>query len=452
MKTIFHVDMDAFFVSVEELYDPSLKGKPVVVGGKATERGVVSAASYAARKFGVHSAMPLRTAYQMCPQAIFVEGHPERYREYSQRVHKVLESFSPLVQMASVDEAYLDITGTARLHGPPLLAAHKLHAVMKRETGLNCSIGIAPSRLVAKVASDQAKPNGILWVLDGEEAAFLAPLDVRKIPGVGKVTEANLHACGIRKVGDLAALDESFLQTRFGKWGLALSGKAHGMDAGGWFDGEIGGDDAPKSISHEHTFNEDTANQDQLEAMIARLSEMVARRLRDHGLFARTVQIKIRYTGFETYTRAHSLDHGTDLDIEILEEARGLFRANWTGATVRLIGVYAGSLEQAQGQMNLLDGGKSERWHKAVTAVDKIRGKFGESSVKLATGMPAQFRERVHEAMIVDTPNRSAPAPRSPDAPQLPDPRHKPRARDTGTGADRRVSKPGSSLPEELPD
>src|SRR5690348_11162960 len=252
--------MDAFFVSVEELFDPSLKGKAVVVGGRPNERGVVSAASYAARKFGVHSAMPLRTAYKLCPQAIFVDGHPERYREYSHKVHDVLQAFSPLVEMASIDEAYLDMTGTERLHGPPLGAAHRLHERMKADTNLNCSIGIGTSRLLAKISSDQAKPNGVLWVLPGREAAFLAPLEVRKVPGVGKVTEKNLHAYGIRKVGDLARLDEKFLEDRFGKWGMALAGKSRGLDAGGWFDTDIGEDAGPKSISHEHTFSEDTAD------------------------------------------------------------------------------------------------------------------------------------------------------------------------------------------------
>src|SRR5262249_44311389 len=198
-KTIFHVDMDAFFVSVEELFDPSLKGQPVIVGGQKNERGVVSAASYAARKFGVHSAMPLRTAAKLCPHGVFVDGHPERYREYSAKVLRVLRQFSPLVEMASIDEAYIDMTGTERLHGNCLLAAHKLHTKMKADTQLNCSIGIAQSRLVAKVSSDYVKPNGILWVTPGNEAAFLAPLDVRKIPGVGKVMERDLHAIGIRK-------------------------------------------------------------------------------------------------------------------------------------------------------------------------------------------------------------------------------------------------------------
>lgn len=223
--------MDAFFVSVEELYDPSLKGKPVVVGGKPDQRGVVSAASYAARKFGVHSAMPLRTAHKLCPQAIFVEGHRERYTEYSRKVYEVLCRFSPKVSMASIDEAYLDLAGTERLHGPPLAAAHRLHQQIHAATALNCSIGISVSRLVAKIASDQAKPNGVLHVLPGQEARFLAPLDIRKVPGVGKVTEKNLNAIGIHKVGDLARLEEDFLARRFGQWGLALAGKAKGLDA-----------------------------------------------------------------------------------------------------------------------------------------------------------------------------------------------------------------------------
>ena len=197
--------MDAFFVSVEELYDPTLKGKAVVVGGKSDERGVVSAASYEARKFGVHSALPLRTAYKLCPHAIFVEGHPERYREYSGRVFEILRRFSPLVEMASVDEAYLDMTGTERLHGPALRAAHNLHETVKSrdESELldrHCDF----LRLVYR-SPDQAKPNGTLRVLPGVEARFLAPLEVRKVPGIGKVMEKNLHSLGIRCIGDLAA-------------------------------------------------------------------------------------------------------------------------------------------------------------------------------------------------------------------------------------------------------
>ncbi|MFN7996447.1 MAG: DNA polymerase IV [Bryobacteraceae bacterium] len=398
MKTIFHVDMDAFFVSVEELFDPSLKGKPVVVGGRPNERGVVSAASYAARKFGVHSAMPLRTAARLCPQAIFVDGHPTRYREYSERVYEVLGRFSPLVEMASIDEAYLDMTGTERLHGPPLRAAHTLHETVKSETQLNCSIGISTVRLVAKVASDQAKPNGILWVVPGSEAGFLAPLDVRKIPGVGKVTEKNLHALSIRKVGDLARLDESFLAQRFGKWGLALAGKARGLDAGGWFDTAIGEDADAKSISHEHTFNEDTADVGELESTLMRLSEMVGRRLREHGFRARTLQLKLRYSDFSTITRAHSVERPTQLDTEIFDQIRTLFHKNWKrGARVRLLGVHASSFGEVPDQIDLLDGGKHERWEQALAAADRLRDRFGTSAVTLAGGLKGAFRERVHE-------------------------------------------------------
>ncbi len=398
MHTYFHVDMDAFFVSVEELYDPSLRGKPVVVGGRPNERGVVAAASYAARRFGVHSAMPLRTAYKLCPQATFVDGHPQRYREYSGRVHEVLQAFSPLVEMASIDEAYLDLSGTERLYGPPLRAAHILHQRMKAATGLNCSIGIASSRLVAKISSDQAKPNGVLWVVPGREAAFLAPLDVRKVPGVGKVTEKNLHALGIRKVGDLARLDDAFLEERFGKWGLALAGKSRGEDAGGWFDTEIGAGEGPKSISHEHTFMEDTSDVAQLEATLSKLSEMVGRRLREQHLEARTLQLKLRYTDFSTITRAHSLGRGTQLDTEIFEEIRALFRRNWRpGAAVRLLGVHASGWAEGEEQMDLLGEERHERWKQALAAADRLRDRYGDSAVSLAASLRGGFRERTHE-------------------------------------------------------
>jgi len=397
-RTIFHVDMDAFFVSVEELYDPSLKGKAVVVGGQRDERGVVSAASYEARKFGVHSAMPLRTAAKHCPHAIFVDGHPDRYRECSEKVYNVLNAYSPQVEMASIDEAYLDMTGTERLHGPPLKAAHSLHQRMKAETGLNCSVGIGTSRLIAKVSSAQAKPNGVLWIVPGEESKFLAPLDVREIPGVGKVMEANLHALGIQKVGDLSKLKDSELEERFGKWGMALAGKARGEDAGGWFDTEVGADLDAKSISHEHTYNEDTADPAQLESTLMRLSEMVGRRLRESNFYARTVQLKLRYKDFTTITRAHTLPAPTQLDTEIFEHIRALFRKNWKrGIQVRLLGVQASSFTAQAAQIDLLDGTRQQRWKDALAAADKLRNKFGESSVGLAAGLRGSFRERTHE-------------------------------------------------------
>ena len=397
MRTYFHVDMDAFFVSVEELYDPSLRGKPVVVGGRPGERGVVSAASYAARKFGVHSAMPLRTAYKLCPQAVFLDGHRERYLEYSEKVFTVLGKFSPQVEMASIDEAYLDLTGTERLHGPPLAAAHRLQAAVGDATHLNCSIGAASSRLVAKVASDQAKPHGVVWVVPGQEAHFLGPLEVRKIPGVGKITERNLHACGIHKVRDLAALEDSFLEERFGKWGLALAGKARGEDAGGWFDGEVGEGGDPKSISHEHTFSVDTADAGALDAMLVRLAEMVARRLRDHRLWARTVQIKLRYSDFSTFTRSKTLKRATQIDTQLADAVRALFHNAWTGKPIRLVGVYAQSLETGEGQTSLLEEAKTERWRKTLQAVDRMREKYGDGTVSLAAGLNAGFRARVHE-------------------------------------------------------
>jgi DNA polymerase-4 len=398
LRTIFHVDMDAFFVSVEELFNPSLKGKPVVVGGQRDERGVVSAASYAARKFGVHSAMPLRTAAKLCPQAIFVDGHPERYREYSGRVHEVLGHFSPLVEMASVDEAYLDMTGTERLHGPPLRCAHRLHTQMKEATQLNCSIGIGTSRLVAKISSAKAKPNGVLWALPGEEAKFLAPLDVGDIPGVGKVMEKNLHELGIRQIGDLASLPEDDLERRFGKWGLALAGKARGEDAGGWFDTAVGEHMDPKSISHEHTFNEDTADFERLQSTLMRLSEMVGRRLREGGYSARTIQLKLRYKDFTTITRAQSLEQPTQIDHEIFEQIRRLFLRNWTkGSAVRLLGVQTSNFEGGAAQLDLLEPARDSRWQKVLAAADHLKDKFGESAIGLATGMKGGFRERTHE-------------------------------------------------------
>ena len=398
VRTVFHVDMDAFFVSVEELFDPSLQGKPVVVGGQRHERGVVSAASYEARKFGVHSAMPLRTAARLCPQAIFVDGHPDRYRDCSEKVYSVLTSFSPQVEMVSIDEAYLDMSGTRRLHGPPLLAAHKLHQRMKAETQLNCSIGIGTSRLIAKVCSGKAKPHGVLYVVPGQETRFLAPLDVRDIPGVGKVTEQKLQSLGIRTVGDMASKQDRFLDEHLGKWGLALAGKARGEDAGAWFAGEIGDLDAAKSISHEHTYNEDTADIAQIEATLMRLSEMVARRLREQKVHARTLQLKLRYKDFTTITRAHSVEMPTQLDNEIFYEVRKLFHANWRpGSQVRLLGVQASSFSAESSQADLLSGQARDKWQQALSAVDRVREKFGESSVRLGTGMKGGFRERTHE-------------------------------------------------------
>lgn len=400
-RLIFHVDMDAFFVSVEELFNPALKGKAVVVGGQRDERGVVSAASYEARKFGVHSAMPLRTAAKQCPHAIFVDGHPELYAEYSQKAREVLYNFSPAVEMASIDEAYLDMTGTERLHGPPLLSAHKLHQQMKERTGLNCSIGIGRTRLMSKISSDKAKPNGILYVLPGQEQSFLAPLDVGKIPGVGKVTKARLNQIGIMQIGDLLKVDEKVLEENFGKWGTDLAGKARGEDAGGWFEGEVGEDWQAKSISHEHTFNQDTAEVARLESTLAHLSAKACRRLREQNFFARTIQLKLRYSDFSTITRAQSLANPTQADTEVFAAIMELFHANWQrGRPIRLLGVHTANFESTSeqpAQMDLLEGDRRQKWARALSATDRMRDKYGDSAIFLAKAMGGTFRERVQE-------------------------------------------------------
>jgi len=393
-RLIFHLDMDAFFVSVEELLDPTLKGKPVIVGGPKDQRGVVAAASYAARKFGVHSAMPLRTAAKLCPDGIYLDGHPELYREYSRKVHDILCRFSPKVEMASVDEAYLDMTGTGRLLGPPLKAAHDLHDAIGRELNLNCSIGVGSARVVAKIASDLAKPNGVFLVNAGHEARMFAGMPVRKMPGIGKVTEARLHELGIRTFADLEARQD--LERHFGAYGTAMAGKARGEDAGGWFDEEIG-ESAAKSISHEHTFNEDTADVQVLETTLARLTEMVGRRLREQNFEARTIQLKLRYSDFHTITRAHSLAEPTASDHTILTQIRALFHGNWRpGATVRLLGVHVSGFDAQSGSI-AFDFDGSERWKHALSAVDRLRDKYGESAVHIGSALKANIRERTHE-------------------------------------------------------
>ncbi len=411
---ILHVDMDAFFVSVEEIYDPSLKGKPVVVGaalenrnGKpAAPRGVVAAASYEARKFGVHSAMPLVTAYRLCPHAIFIPGHRARYTEASHRIQEIFSRFSPRVEMVSIDEGYLDLTGTERLFGSPYAAAARLHDEVAREMSLPCSIGISTSRLVSKVASEQAKPNGLLWIPPGSEAAFLAPLPVRKIPGIGKSGEKRLLDRGLRTVGQVAVAGRELLEQVLGANGAALFEKAQGRDAGAWFESpvrETGRPAAPKSISHETTYAEDTADAAVLHATLSELCQMVALRLREQGLFARTLQLKLRTSDFHTITRAETLAEPTHLDGDCYAVIRRLFDAAWKkGRTVRLLGVHAGGLEHVPGQLDLLAGEKRQKWEQALAATDRLRERFGFSAVQLGgalrpDGQPAMPVERVHE-------------------------------------------------------
>jgi DNA polymerase-4 len=376
--TILHVDMDAFFVSVELLDRPELKGKPVVVGGQPDQRGVVSAASYEARKFGIQSAMPLRTAGRLCPHAIFLEPRHDLYSEWSDRIAEILAKYSPVVEMASVDEAYLDLAGTERLHGPPLAAAHKLRCEIWDTTNLPSSMGLASTRLVAKVASEQAKPRGLVWVPAGAEAAFLEPLSVRRIPGIGKVTEAALNRLGIETVGQLAAVPPARLEELFGQWGAALARKSHGGDSY-----EFLVDAEPKSISHNHTFNTDTGDNTQLEATLSRLAQKATKRLRDSGLAARTIRLTIRYAGFETITRSHTMPEPTRLDSEILATVRRLFEQNRDPARlVRLLGVALESLSHGEKQLDLLDAARTEKLERLSRVTDKLRDRFGFSKLQ----------------------------------------------------------------------
>src|SRR5690349_1854507 len=370
---VLHVDMDAFFVSVELLERPELRGKPVVVGGRPDQRGVVSAASYEARKFGVHSAMPLRTAAKLCPQAVFLDGHHAKYGEWSDRVASILGRFSPVVEMVSIDEAYLDLAGTERLYGPPLAAADKLLRTITRETALPCSGGLASTRLTAKVASDQAKPRGLLWVPPGCEARFLAPLPVRKIPGIGEVTERALLALGIQTVAQLGEQHREKLEKVFGQWGEALYRKARGGDAY-----EFVIDAEPKSISHNHTFGQDTDDAAALESMLSHLSQKACKRLREAGLQARTVTLTIRYAGFDTHTRAKTLAEPTALDGDVLSVLRSLFRVHRdTRRRVRLLGVSLSGFAHGAEQLDLLDANRREKLAKLAQAADRIRDRFG---------------------------------------------------------------------------
>jgi DNA polymerase-4 len=383
---ILHVDMDAFFVSVELLERPELRGKPVVVGGQPNRRGVVSAASYEARRFGIHSAMPLQTAGRLCPHAVFLEGRHDLYAQWSERVAAILARFSPVVEMASIDEAYLDLSGTERLHGPALAAAHALLQQISSETHLPCSGGLARTRLVAKVASDQAKPRGLLWIPAGAEADFLAPLGVRRIPGIGKVTEAALHGLKIERVEQLAALSQERLEEVFGQWGTALYRKSRGEDAY-----EFLVDAEPKSISHSHTFGSDTGDREVLDSMLSRLCQKAAKRLRDAGLAANTVTVTIRYSGFQTVTRAKTLRESTHLDPILLETARQLFDANWNSRrAVRLIGVELGTLSHGASQLGLLDAVRREKLEKLARATDSLRDRFGFTKVQFGGSLKSQ--------------------------------------------------------------
>jgi len=322
-------------------------------------------------------------------------------------VEAILHEFAPEVEMVSVDEAYLDLSGCRRLHGPPLAAAHRLRSMVLQRTQLPCSIGAAGSRMVSKVASDWAKPGGLLWILPGAEAAFLAPLPVGKLPGVGKVTAEALSRIGIYRVADLQRSTDELLTQRLGTWGPSLRRRALGMEplheaSGAAFlvsDGPGDDLDDGRSISHEITFSRDTADLEQLQRALARLVEKVGARLRRNQRFARTLHLKLRDSSFQTWTRAHTLAEPTQLDSILLAEARTLFTANYRkGMAIRLLGFGVTGLQTHSGQLNLMEQDSRERWSQALNAVDAVRQRFGSGVVHLGAALgPRQKQEPAAE-------------------------------------------------------
>jgi len=378
-RIIVHIDMDSFYVSVERLLDPDLIGKPVVVGGPPDSRGVVASASYEARKFGVRSAMPCSQAYRLCPQLVFVSSGFDVYSQYSRRIAEILGTFTPLCQMASQDEAYLDMTGTERLWGDPEAAGERMKERIREETGLPCTVGASTARVVSKIASAHAKPDGLLWIRPGDEARFLAPLDISRMPGIGPSTQKRLRDLGLQTLGDLQRLGSSECARLFGEHGGHLWERASGID-----DTPVESDSGPpKQVSHETTFSEDVAETAALDRCIALLSDKVASRLRRADLTAFTIGIKFRYADFETHTAAATLPAPTSDPSVIRDEARDLLARKRSAARpLRLIGVTATGLVEGGGhQTDLLSTPGSEKSQRLWKAVDALREKYGDSTI-----------------------------------------------------------------------
>ena len=386
-RVILHGDLDAFYASVEVLDDPSLRGKPVIVGGLPHERGVVSAASYEAREFGVQSAMPLRTAGRRCPQGVFLPGRPDRYREVSQQVMAIFASYTPQVEPISLDEAFLDVTGSAAAFGDGPTIARHIKDRVREEIGLAVSVGVATNKLCAKVASDLRKPDALVVVPVGGEAEFLAPLPIRRLWGVGPRVQEALRDYGVETIGQLAALDLGTLQRRFGQFGGDLASRARGKDRS-----PVATFQAPKSVGHEHTFHADVTDVGRLEATLLDLADSVAGRLRHHDLAAGAVQLKLRYEGFETLTRQAPLPHQTRETDPIYQTGLTLLRRTLVaGRAVRLIGITAISLSDAQ-QLTLFDD--PDRSDRVAHSIDVVRERFGDGAITRARLLRERPRRR----------------------------------------------------------
>ena len=389
-RAILHCDLDAFYASVEQLDHPEWRGQPVIVGGRPNERGVVAAASYEARVFGVHSAMPLREAARLAPQAIFVPGNHERYGQLSDQVMALFDEYTPLVEPISLDEAFLDVTESIALFGEPEQIGRTLKARVRAELGLVLSVGVAANKLCAKIGSELGKPDGFIVVVAGEEAAFLAPLEVGRLWGVGERTRETLQGWGIRTIGDLAALDVRRLESHLGAFGRALWERAHGLDPD-----PVVPREAAKSVGHERTFDKDEDDDDRAEATLLHLIESVASRLRASRCRGRCVTLKLRLTPFETLTRQRSFDEATDDARRIFDAARALFRdeRKTDRRTIRLIGVSVSALEHADlgRQLSLFDDDRRDRLN---AAIDAVRARHGDSAIEPATTRDADRRRR----------------------------------------------------------
>jgi DNA polymerase-4 len=371
-----HVDMDAFYASVEVMDRPELKGLPVIVGGG--KRGVVSAASYAARKFGVRSAMPIFQAKRLCPEGVFVPVRMDRYREISGQVMQILSGFTPVVEQVSVDEAYLDLSGTEGLWGPPRQAGLAIKSRVRELTGLTCSVGIAPLRYLCKIASERDKPDGLTVVEDVE--AFLASVTLKEVPGVGAKAQARLKSLGITMLTHLRLLGRERLEEMMGSWGLRLWDLANGVDPHG-----VGGERDTKSLSHEITLEEDTNDRELLAAHLLDLSQKVCRRLRRHGLWGRVAVLKLRHADLKLITRRVTLPRPTDRAGELFPAVRKLLAEYGPPGPFRLIGVgLAGLSQMGSGQEELFGRNSDNRKQALSRAEDAICSRFGAKAISRA--------------------------------------------------------------------